>query len=676
MTPGEELPQVILDTKARHTITWKSAILLYDNTFDRDMISRCVIALSRNFPDDSNEVQPLSVSIYRIRETTLDWNRRKFIRNLLKSLPTKFIGTNFLILVTTDLMQTIMEIARDLKMVDTFSQWFYIVSDTNYLHNNITSITSLIDEGNNIAFIYNFTRFDDDCVFGVKCHCNEVLRAFVLGLSKAIREEMAIYGQISDEEWEIIRPSKRERRDNILNSMIENLKKTSKCSNCTMWKVETADVWGTRYKSTVFSGQTALERKNVQDSVFDFKLIHTGMWRPFEGLTMVDALFPHISHGFRRRIFHIVTYHTTKGIRLLTSDIPTEVVNLLNDNRIIFGAVASTVNERYKKLINFSIPISIQPYSFIVAKPKEISRIYLFTAPYTHGTWLCLAAMIAILPPILCVVNRLSPFYEFHNKCTKKGLFKFSNCFWYIYGALLQQGGLYLPQADSGRLIIVLVTTYCGNLVAFLTFPRVDINVKTVGQLVSQNSLSWGMRSGTYLEEYIRDSQDLPKYTRLYKGGKFYLDEDENIIDDVRKGHHAYIDWRSNLQYIMRREYLATGTCDFALSTDEFMDEQIAIVLPYNSPYLELFNQELTRLHQMGLIQRWIKEYLPRKDRCTKQSSIIEVLNHIVTTDDMQGSFLVLILGFLAGFFFFFIECICKWWQRRKNRDIIQPFVE
>lgn len=122
------------------------------------------------------------------------------------------------------------------------------------------------------------------------------------------------------------------------------------------------------------------------------------------------------------------------------------------------------------------------------------------------------------------------------------------------------------------------MTTYCGNLVAFLTFPRVDVNVKTVGQLVSQSSLSWGMRSGTYLEEYIRETQDIPKYTKLFRGGKFYLDEDENIIDDVRKGHHAYIDWRSNLQYIMRREYLVTGTCDFTLSTDEFMDEQISIV--------------------------------------------------------------------------------------------------
>lgn len=75
----------------------------------------------------------------------------------------------------------------------------------------------------------------------------------------------------------------------------------------------------------------------------------------------------------------------TKEIHLLTTDIPSEVLTLLQDNRIIFGAVASTVNERYKRLVNFSIPISIQPYSFLVSKPREVSRIYLFTAPFTHG---------------------------------------------------------------------------------------------------------------------------------------------------------------------------------------------------------------------------------------------------------------------------------------------------
>lgn len=185
------------------------------------------------------------------------------------------------------------------------------------------------------------------------------------------------------------------------------------------------------------------------------------------------------------------------------------------------------------------------------------------------------------------------------------------------------------------------------------------------------------MRSGTYLEDCIRNVQDAPKYTALYKSATLYAEENEQIADEVRKGTHAYIDWRSNLQYIMRREHLKTETCDFALSSDEFMEEQISMILPYNSPYLELFNQELTRLHQMGLIQRWIKEYLPKRDRCSKQSNIIEVLNHIVTIDDMQGSFLVLILGFVGGFFFFFIECILKYYlNRREAREVIKPFVE
>lgn len=92
--PGEELPQVILDIKAQHAISWKSAVLLYDDTFDRDMISRAIISISRDFPVDETGdlVKPLSVSIYRIKESSHEWDRRKLIRSLLKSLPTKFIG--------------------------------------------------------------------------------------------------------------------------------------------------------------------------------------------------------------------------------------------------------------------------------------------------------------------------------------------------------------------------------------------------------------------------------------------------------------------------------------------------------------------------------------------------------------------------------------------------------
>lgn len=48
------------------------------------------------------------------------------------------------------------------------------------------------------------------------CHFEETFKILVEALSRTIKKEAAIYGQISDEEWEAIRLTKRERRDGML----------------------------------------------------------------------------------------------------------------------------------------------------------------------------------------------------------------------------------------------------------------------------------------------------------------------------------------------------------------------------------------------------------------------------------------------------------------------------
>lgn len=53
-----------------------------------------------------------------------------------------------------------------------------------------------------------------------------------------------------------------------------------------------------------------------------------------------------------------------------------------------------------------------------------------------------------------------------------------------------------------------------------------------------------------------------------------------------------------------------------------------------------------------------------------------QVINHTVNLDDMQGCFLVLIFGFVGGFFFFFVECIWRYYRNRSEREIIKPFVD
>lgn len=58
--------------------------------------------------------------------------------------------------------------------------------------------------------------------------------------------------------------------------------------------MKTGDTWGREYQ------------QNVTDSG---GLISVGNWRPSDGPSMSDELFPHIVHGFRRRNLPLVTFH-------------------------------------------------------------------------------------------------------------------------------------------------------------------------------------------------------------------------------------------------------------------------------------------------------------------------------------------------------------------------------
>lgn len=72
---------------------------------------------------------------------------------------------------------------------------------------------------------------------------------------------------------------------------------------------------------------------------------------------------------------------------------------------------------------------------------------------------------------------------------------------------------MYLPEADSGRLVVgtwwlvvlVVVTTYCGNLVAFLTFPRQEAPITTVRELLQHSgTITWSLKKNSYLQEALQ----------------------------------------------------------------------------------------------------------------------------------------------------------------------------
>lgn len=124
-----------------------------------------------------------------------------------------------------------------------------------------------------------------------------------------------------------------------------------------------------------------------------------------------------------------------------------------------------------------------------------------------------------------------------------------------------------------------------------------------------------------------------------------YNNEEQQNIDAIRNGERINIDWEINLQLTIQDEFEKEKQCSFAIGKERFLDEQIALMVPENSPYIELINERIYRLQQMGFLEKWHQLYLPAMDKCSGKNAVKQITNHKVDLDDMQGCFLILLLG-------------------------------
>ena len=58
-------------------------------------------------------------------------------------------------------------------------------------------------------------------------------------------------------------------------------------------------------------------------------------------------------------------------------------------------------------------------------------------------------------------------------------------------------------------------------------------------------------------------------YRSLYEGAILHEKADDTLLEMIRTQNHVYIEWKTNLQFLMKQDFHRTNSCDFSLGKNQ-----------------------------------------------------------------------------------------------------------
>ncbi|CAG2195718.1 GRID1 [Mytilus edulis] len=334
-----------------------------------------------------------------------------------------------------------------------------------------------------------------------------------------------------------------------------------------------------------------------------------------------------------------------------------------------------------ENVVDFTIPYYYDAPAILLKKPDPNAKKWrTLIDPLSEYVILCIFIFLPVISLFLFFFEKCTPYYRrIENRDKVRGLHHFSDSLWYVYGALLTQGnytfnegGEHMAGSSSGRTLlscwwifcIIMMATYSGNLVAFLTVTKEKLPFSNIAGLVEQSSYKWGTHEGTVFETIFKTSTH-PDNVKFWNGVVAYnktnpsiLSTDPNVqIRLVMEGDYAYVGDRTAMELAM------DNNCHLAMVLSDLLAMHFAIALPNKSPFTKIFSDEMHAIFENGLLQKWKLEHWPKHGIC---DNIPRKESTPITLIDIHSSFYVVAFGVFIASSFLICECF-KWRYQTKR---------
>ncbi|CAC5388391.1 GRID1 [Mytilus coruscus] len=451
-----------------------------------------------------------------------------------------------------------------------------------------------------------------------------------------------------------------------------------------------------------FNGSLCLENDIFPNLRFGFNqrtfLTSLLPWKPYIEIDEVTQDYKGMTIELLKELSHRLNFtyeliHPPDGKWGVASsdNIWNGMLGQLQRKEVDLVAAPLIIDAHRETVADFTQPYFHEKSGIIIKKPVQ-SHSTKLVDPLNPMVYLCVGISLPVITFLLFLFEKYNPFYrQVAGRMKIRGLHHFSDSFWYMYGALLCQGGEHVAASSAGRTLlscwwifcIIIVTTYSGNFVAFLTVTKETLPFNDVEGLVAQNTYKWGTAGETVFETILKNSE-LPERRKLWNGILEFNQSDSSVLSSdpaeqirkVRGGNYAFIGERTYLD-------MAIGqSCDMSIiSTDDFHPLLIALPLPNNSPFLKVFSDEIVAIIETGLIQTWMLKTWPKPEHC-EETSITDAKS--ISVSDFQFAFYLTGIGVMLAvlsLIYEYIERKCYHWvvthgRRQKEQKKITTFKE